>query len=277
MPFRPIRMTFEEFERLPRPPGWKHEYFGGNAYIQPRHSVAIVRLETAYRPVSVPEGFQIRPATPEDAPRLVPAFFDAFRQSVDYWGYRQAAIRQSAADSIRTCFAGQRGAFHPTSFLAVAPMGRSVAGAALLVEDGEGPNLDLLFVRPRWQRQGLANALVQTALTDLHTQGEPHLDSAYVVANAVSAAWHQKFGFIELPDLARAKEQYYDILHEVRRRELIGELTDAERQAMERGAEQWRQRIEELEALADQDGYEAVSPLLRRRRERKRKQDDVQE
>ena len=271
MPMRPIRMTFEEFERLPRPPGWKHEYFGGNAYLQPRHSVAIVRMETVSRSISIPEGFQIRSATMEDMSRLIPAFFDSFRQSVDYWGYRREAIHKSAQDSIRTCFAGQRGAFHPASVLAIAPTGRSIAGAALVVEDSEGPNLDLLFTRPRWQRRGLATCLVQTVVNDLVARGETSLDSGFVVANAVSAAWHCRFGFMELPDLLRAKEQCYDILHEMQRRELIGDLTEAERQAMTLAAAEWRQRITELEAVAHRDGYEAVSPLLRRRGERKQK------
>lgn len=270
-------MTCEEFERLPRRPGWKHEYMGGNAYFQPRHSVALVRAETVNRAVVVPHGFQIRPALPEDAPRLIPAFFDAFRDSIDYWGYRRAAVRRSAEDSVRTCFAGQRGAFHPASYLAVAPTGRSLAGAALVVEDSEGPNLDLLFVRPRWQRCGLATALVQSVMNDLHARGEAHLDSGYVTANEASAAWHRGFGFAELPDLARAKEQYYDIRHEIRRREIIGALADAERQAMEEAALSWWRQIEESEAIAGRDGYEAVSPLLRRGRERKQKAQDAQE
>lgn len=273
---RPIRMTWDEFERLPRRPGWKHEYIGGNAYFQPRHSVAIVRAETLFQPAAVPEGFHMRRATPADAPRLIPAFFDAFRASIDYWGYPLPRIRVESRTSIETCFAGRRGAFHSASTLAVAPTGRSLAGAALVVEDGEGPNLDLLFVRPRWQRRGLANALVQTALSDLHTQGESHLDSGYVVANAASAAWHREFGFVELPDLMRAREQYYDIQHERDRRELIGDLSDTERQAMEQAAQDWWRQVEALEAMADRDGYETVSPLLRRR-ERKRKTEAAQE
>ena len=260
---RPVPMTFDEFKRLPRRVGWKHEYIGGNAYFQPRHSIAIVRTETVPRPVSIPDGFTIRPATPDDAARLIPAFFDAFRHSVDYWGYNRLKIRDSARDSIQTCFAGRRGDFHPASYLAVAPTGRSVAGAALIVRGGEAPNLDLLFVRPRWQRLGLATALVQTAVNDLHGRGETPLDSGHVVANRESAAWHSRFGFTELPDLGRAKEQYHDVKNELQRRELIGDVCEAEWQAMEAEAARWLVQIKELEAVAARDGYDAVFPLRR--------------
>ena len=262
-------MTFDEFKRLPRRVGWKHEYIGGNAYFQPRHSIAIVRTETVPRAVSIPNGFTIRPATSADAARLIPAFFDAFLHSVDYWGWNQAKIRDAARDSIVTCFAGKRGDFHPASYLAVAPTGRSVAGAALVVLDAEAPNIDLLFVRPRWQRLGLATALVQTAVNDLHSRGETHLDSGHVVANRESAAWHHTFGLTELPDLARANEQYHDIRHEIQRRELIGDICDTKRRAMESEAERWWAQIVELEAVAKRDGYDAVSPLLRLHRARK--------
>ena len=262
-------MTFDEFACLPRPAGWKYEYFGGNAYFQPRHSIALVRLALAPRPVTAPPGFTIRPATPADAPRLIPAFFYAFQHAVDYWGWKRSKIRDSARDSVLTCFAGKRGDFHSASYLALAPTGRSVAGAALAVHDTEGPNLDLLFVRPRWQRLGLATALVQTVVNDLNSRGETHLDSGHVVANAESAAWHRRFGFVELPDLARANEQYHDLRREIHRRELIGDLSDGERQAMEADAERWWGQIEEMEAIAKRDGYEAVSALRRRGQARK--------
>ena len=52
-------MTLEEFHALPRRPGWKQEYWGGKAYIQPRPSVAFVRAPITLRPVLVPDGFRL--------------------------------------------------------------------------------------------------------------------------------------------------------------------------------------------------------------------------
>ena len=259
-------MSVEEYHRQPIQSGWKCEYYDGKMWRQPRHSVAIVRCEIVPRPVTVPENFCLRPATPDDTAKLIPAFYDAFRDSVDYWGYRQAAVRKSARDSVLSCFAGKRGAFQPASFVAVAPTGRSIAGAAMVVTGVDGPNLDLLFVRPRWQKRGLATALVQSAMNRLHTLGEAILDSGYVVANAESAAWHKRFGFWELPDLTRAKEEFYCAHWELRRRRDEGTLTPKECREMATRAAHWKREVVTLEAIAERDGYEAVSQILRRGR-----------
>ncbi len=261
---RPTPMTPEEFDLLPRRPGWKHEYFNGMAYIEPRPSVAIVRAPVTARPVSAPDGFTLRPTTAEDAAKLIPAFFESFRETVDYWGYRRDAIRRSSVGSIRSCFAGKRGAFLPASFLAVAPTGRSVA-AALLVQGVETANLDLLFVRPRWHRRGLATALVQSAMNALHEAGETFLESGHNVANDPSAAWHRGFGFVELPDLLRARDEARCAAHELHRREQLGDLTDSERAFLADRAAHLRSLADELEAIADRDGWDAVCPLRRHR------------
>lgn len=268
---RPTRMTIDEFHALPNRPGWKHEYWGGKAYIQLRPSVAVLRAPVVARPISVPGGFRLRPATVADSALLTHAFFDAFRDSIDYWGYRLPAIRADSRKSIETCFAGRRGAFHAASLVAVAPTGRSLAGAALVVEEGDGPALDLLFVRPRWQRLGLGLALAQAAMNALHESGATHLGGAYNVANDASAALHRRLGFQELPDLRRAQEEAEGARHELWRREQAGDLVRAERKELERAAAHWEKVCEELCALRDRDGHEAVSPLLRRRRARKEK------
>jgi len=271
---KPVAMSIEEYHRQPTRPGWKCEYWDGKMRLQPRHSIAVVRCETAFRPVSAPEGFCLRPVTLEDAPRLMSAFFDAFQESVDYWDYTQPAIRRSAQDSIESCFAGKRGAFHAASFLAVAPTRRSIAGAAMLVQDIYGPKFDLLFVRPRWQRFGLATALVQSAVNTLHELGEPTLDSGHDVANDPSALWHRRFGFTELPDLMRAKEEAACARQELHRREEEGNLENAARQALKRQAAYWKRQVAALEAIAERDGWEAVSPILRRGRVRKRSKEE---
>ena len=267
---RPNPMTWDEFQALPRRPGWKHEYWGGKAYIQPRPSVAIVRAPVVMRPICVPDGFHLRPAAPADATRLVHTFFDAFRDSIDYWGYSVPRIRADSRQSIETYFAGRRGAFHPASRLALAPTGCSVAGAALVIGGAEGPTLDLLFVRPRWQRRGLAVTLVQSAMNALHDAGETYFDGGYNVANEASATVHRRLGFAELPDLSRAQDELHCARHELRRHEQGSDLSDAERQELERAVAHWEAVHTELCAVRDRDGYEAVSPILRRGRARKR-------
>lgn len=264
-------MTIDEFHAQPNRPGWKYEYRGGKAYIQPRPSVAVLRAPVVVRPVAVPDSFRLRPATVADSAFLIHAFFDAFRDSIDYWDSRQPAIRADSRKSIETCFAGRRGAFHAASFVAVAPTGRSLAGAALLVEEGDGPALDLMFVRPRWQWLGLGLALAQAAMNALHESGAAHLGGAYNVANDASAALHQRLGFQELPDLRRAQEEAEGARHELWRRERAGDLARAEWKELKQVAAHWGKVCGELCALCDRDGHEAVSPLLRRRRAREEK------
>lgn len=104
----------------------------------------------------------------------------------------------------------------------------------------------------------------------LHGAGETYLDGGYNVANEASAAWHKAQGFVELPDLARAQDELHCARHELRRREQLGGLTGAERQELERAAAHWGAVHQELCAVRDRDGYEAVSPILRCGRARKR-------
>jgi GNAT superfamily N-acetyltransferase len=107
---------------------------------------------------------------------------------------------RSARENIRDFFAGDRGEVLPSSCLAVdegaEDLVELVAGAALVTRAKDGcPLLDMLFVRPRWQRRGLAAALVSWSLRELLAQGEATLRSRYLLANEPSRAWHQRFGF----------------------------------------------------------------------------------
>jgi GNAT superfamily N-acetyltransferase len=67
------------------------------------------------------------------------------------------------------------------------------------------PLLDMLFVRPSWQRRGLATALVSWCLRELLAQGEAALRSRYLLTNEQSRAWHQRFGFTLEPDPEEAE------------------------------------------------------------------------
>ncbi|HZO91453.1 MAG TPA: GNAT family N-acetyltransferase [Chthonomonadaceae bacterium] len=185
-----IPMTIEQYHLLPLKPGWKREYIDGEAHIQPRNTAATLTISVGPRPVNA--SYPLREVTPEDAPALIAAFYEAFRDTCEYCDWPDAKIRESASKCITTFFAGQRGETHSASRLAVetaTATGREeVIGAALLVRDNDGPYLDMLFVRPHWQRRGLATALVSAAMNALHAAGEPTLRSAYDIANDPSVA-----------------------------------------------------------------------------------------
>ena len=239
-------MTATEFERLPRDPGWKYEYVNGVARITPRHVVVTMRAPVMPRIVEV-GGLTIRAMTEADRPGLVRAFHDGFRETVEYCDWSDAQIRQSGEDAIRTFFGGRRGAFHPASRLAVAPEQPDVvAGASLVVQKADLPFLDMLFIRPRWHRRGLATALVGASMNALHAQGEPDMGSAYDLANLPSRAWHEQFGFVEQPDYTLAHARAAAARHELWRRREIGGLSDAEQAALQAEAEHWERLADAL-------------------------------
>ena len=242
-------MTEAEFLRLPRDPGWKYEYMRGVARISPRHVVVPMRADVMPRAVALCDGLHLGPLGPDDAHGLVRAFHDSFRDTVEYCDWPDARIRQSGEDAIRTFFGGKRGPFHPASRLAFcAEQTHTVVGAALVVQKAGGPFLDMLFIRPPWQRRGLAAALAGAAMNHLHALGAAHLGSAYDLANQPSRRWHEKFGFVEQPDgfLARARAQA--ARHELWRRQEIGGLSAAERGAIQAEADRWDRLAESLQA-----------------------------
>jgi hypothetical protein len=70
---------------------------------------------------------------------------------------------------------------------------------------------------------------------------------------------------VEEPDLFLAQAYYRQSKHELWRRQTMGDLTDVERHLLSTAVERWQRRVEALQAIADEQGMEAVSPLLRRR------------
>lgn len=260
-------MTEEEYDLLPYQAGWKCEYYDGRAHSTPRHTAVIVRAPVTVRGVDKHIARLVRPVIPDDAPCLIQAFYEAFRNTVEYCDWEDEAIRASAQSAIRSYFSGKRGSPHPASFLSVAATNpATVTGAALVVQGRECPTLDILFIRPRWQRRGLANALVSSAMNALFASGETHLGSAFDLANESSRVWHERFGFVELPDLFLAQSRAYAARHELWRREKMGGLTEREREALARECASRQAHIEALEKVSGRDGFEAVAPVLRRSR-----------
>ena len=202
---RHIAMSWEAFELLPASPGWKHEYWEGAAHITPRSRFALMRLALERRDPGA--ALPLRALADADEAGLVSAYFDAFADTVEYCDWEADAIRRSARENIEAFCGGGRGDRLAASCLAIDPAvedpAEGVAGAALLTRPGDGsPLLDMLLVRPRWQRRGLATALLSWSLGELHLQGDTILRSRYHLANEASRAWHRKLGFAQEPDLS---------------------------------------------------------------------------
>jgi GNAT superfamily N-acetyltransferase len=138
---------------------------------------------------------------------LVSAYEAAFADTVEYCDVPPEAIARSAGENIRAFLSGDRGPALPSSCVATcsgtAGLGvGAVVGAALLTRARNGaPLLDMLFVRPAWQRRGLATALVSWSLQELLARGERVLRSRYHLANEASRLWHRRLGFAPEQDL----------------------------------------------------------------------------
>jgi RimJ/RimL family protein N-acetyltransferase len=126
-----------------------------------------------------------------------------------------------------------------------------------------GPLLYLLFVAPQWQRRGLAAAMVSAAINELHELGEKTLTSRYHIGNEQSMAWHQRFGFVEEPDLRRARLYLQQARVELWRLEKIGRLTAEERAKLTVDVARWEDEVKKLEHIEGQLGFEAVHPMAR--------------
>lgn len=192
----------------------------------------------------------------KDEPALISGYLAAFEDTIEYCDWAVEKIAASARETIQDFFAGKRGKSLPSSRLAVVSQGGTgpelVSGAALLVEQAnQEALLDLLFVIPAWQRQGVATALASATVNDLYQAGVKTLKSRYVLGNGKSRAWHQQFGFMEEPDLALVRLYCHQARHELWRREKIGNLTNMEREALLSKIDQWQARMDELEKIKD--------------------------
>ncbi len=261
-----IPMTVEQYLTLPRKFGWKYEYIDGNAEIRPREMVICASVPIQAR--DVPSVLPLRVVAPSDEAELKEVFVACFHDSVEYCDWPAESFQRAVRKNIEGFFAGVRGEPLSVSVVAVQPAAPAgperIVGAALVVRDAVGPFLDLLFVRPEWQRQGVAAAMVATVVNALLAQGETALGSSYHPANEASVAWHQWFGFVEEPDWMLAQSRYHHARYELQRREAQGDLGPEERQVLERDCREWEARWRELKARLDREGIETVSPPHRR-------------
>ena len=118
--------------------------------------------------------------------------------------------------------------------------------------------LDLLFVIPSYRKRGLATALVQAAITDLHSIGKTILVTRYHLGNASSRAWHARFGFVEEPDLILARLYLASTQQEYLRGRRLGELNETEQHRLLAKCEQLREQVESLETAGRKDGMEGA-------------------
>ncbi|MEM7132814.1 MAG: GNAT family N-acetyltransferase [Chloroflexota bacterium] len=252
-------MTNEEFKRMPKELGWKHEYYGDKAHIRPGHAIVLTTVMVKPRSVTAP--CLIRPAKKADIPSLLPAYFAAFAETADYCDYPPDYVQKRAEEDLVSHFAGKRGNPVTTSQVAVVSNKDGIEepiGAILIVEKEEAPLVDLLFVVPEWQHKGVATALAATALNELHAAGIKKLHSRFLLANAGSRRWHHHFGFEDEMDLWVQQAYLRHRLDELERHELIHHLTDAQYEALQEEIALRREIVKTLDEISKTQGLDAV-------------------
>jgi GNAT superfamily N-acetyltransferase len=265
MEIRRVPMTVREYELLPFHPGWKVELFDGEARFQPREALAFGTLVVGprkLRPIAT-----VRPAEPQDAPELLAAFRAAFADSVEYCGWPAADFQRESGKVIEDFFTSRRGEPLPASSVAIAgpggPDDGAVIGAALVANRGEAAKLDLLFVVPDWQRRGVATQLGGTVINALADAGRNLLISGWHLGSDASAAWHQRMGFVEEPDLFNAKLYLRRASQELWRLEQLGELEDSRHADLLAEVSRWQAEAKRLEKLLDEEGKDAAFAVFR--------------
>lgn len=262
---RRFRASADEFEALPRKPGWSYEHSRGVVRIRPKHNVVVASIDASSITPPIDVDLTTRTVTRDDLPFLVDLFTAAFGDTAEYCDVEPDAVRLSAHESLRGYFDGARGKPLDLSLVVVADSA-VLRGAALVVRKPAGVVLDLLMIRPEHHRLGIASSLVAGIARRLTALGDTRLFSCYRIANEESTAWHRRFGFVDEPDLHLAIEKRDHFARELRRRLRSGLLSDEEKTRLETECFHWQREVASLEDIARRDGREAVAPFLRLRR-----------
>ncbi len=226
--------------------GWRHEYSDGRAYMCPSYHHVRFRLALAPRDAATVRG--LRGVEVADAKPLREAFARAFAIAPDFCIYSMAAVRKKAIRFVDEYFGDVRGEQSPAS--TVVERAGQIIAAALVKQK---PLLDFLFVVPEYARRGLATAVTTRAVNTLVELGETELESGTRLANAASLAWHERFGFREVPCASVAAARWRCYVYELERHEELGDLSPeayAELVALERYWWNESERLEKLERRA---------------------------
>lgn len=189
-------ISLAELEKIPQPFGWKVEYYDDQAHITPRDMA--IRTKLDIHPIVKTSTYNLQPIDAGYKQQMIEVFYQSFLDSAEFCDWTKKDLRKHADRNINNYFIGFRGQPLTQSVMAIEPKTKQVIGLALfLIHRKQHYELDLLLVNPKYQRQGLATAMVSHVTQQLHEQGITELYSFYHICNELSRNWHQKFGFKE--------------------------------------------------------------------------------
>ncbi len=237
-------LSWEEYLATPRQLGWIYEYFNGTMYVRTCSAVVpLILIRGDLKPSrELPPGTTARPVTEKDEEGLRRAFEAAFWETAEFPECTPECFPDHARKEICDHLTGAEGA--PLDASLLAEVDGEVVGAVLLREFSLGTLLNLVFVDPAVQRRGLAGALLARALDA--RPDVPLIFSSARLANVPSLAWHERCGFLEVPNLQvlRMRGQHYD--EERRRHKELGDVPEEELGRLDQEADYWIERCEAL-------------------------------
>jgi predicted GNAT family acetyltransferase len=227
-----LKITWEEFEQLPRTIGYKHEYIDGTCYLTPRqrNCYAVLDLDRFAEPPPMgrTDKVSIRPIEDADWEHLGKLCGYSFHR-VPPFGSLTDEEKVTAGDECMTHVrnGGDGPSTGPASIVAVDEKNHP-RGALLIVLKPDGyrddpwrfdrwrepapgnaiaqrlgqAHLDWVFVSPWIANHGVASTMLAMAVKSLRQMGYTSLTSAFLLGNGESMAWHWRNGFTLLPNPA---------------------------------------------------------------------------
>ncbi len=227
-----ISMSYEDFDVMEQPFGWKVEYWDGYARLTP-HGMG-VKTKINLIPRSFSPTHPIVPVTPDDRDRILTGYFEAFSPSVEFCGWPAEDIQDCAERDVGKYFAGIRGEPLSASAIALAPDFQELIGLLLVSQRSpQDAFMDSLYVRPAFQRQGVATAMLHWSIDRLIALGFQTLTSRYHVCNEPSRHWHHGQGFEDEYDRYYIQMKIGWCRSEIWRREKLGLTTELEEMKQE--------------------------------------------
>ena len=244
-----IQMSYDEFQTIERLLGWKTEYWDGYARLTPRRIGVDTRLN--FESVSTAEdsfeGFSLIEPAPAHTEQLVDGYIAAFINSIEFCGWPFESILRDAYEDISLFFENKRGKRLSASVVMLDPKEKMVVATALITDKPEqGASLQLLYVRPSYQRQGIGTRIIHYSLRILQQLGYSQLTSRYHICNHQSRNFYHKLGFEDVKGDRYSLQTYIAWLgNEIWRRENLQMLDGLK--AMKQEQNQLRAELETLE------------------------------
>lgn len=216
-----LKIPIEQYLQMQHPFGYKVEYYDGEAVFQPQELCVDGHL--TLKPQITQPNHKYQNVEPKHQQAMKTAFFDAFHDTIEFCDWPNHAIRKRAAECIDGYFAGTHGKPNPASKLLFEQGGAVTALALFITKKSGKTQLDLLFVSPALQRQGIATEMVALACNELLQQGISEIYSDWHALNEASQNWHHRFGFTDVYSQYFIQRKYNWYRREIHRLESQGE------------------------------------------------------